>query len=72
MQGQARALLALFGASDAALIDLAKGAAAPEGKLPFELPRSMQAVAQQNPALPNDSAAPLYPAGWGLRYRARR
>jgi beta-glucosidase len=64
----ARALLANFGVSDAALIDVLTGRAKPEGKLPFELPSSMEAVAAQRPDMPHDSAHPLYPFGFGLRY----
>ena len=64
----ARALLANFGVSDAALIDVLTGRARPEGKLPFELPSSMDAVAAQRPDMPHDSARPLYPFGSGLRY----
>ena len=42
--------------------------ASPEGKLPFELPSSMEAVAAQKPDVPHDSKAPLYKFGFGLRY----
>lgn len=38
---RAAALIADYGACDAALLDVAFGRAAPEGSLPFELPRSM-------------------------------
>ena len=64
----ARALIANFGVSDAALIDVLTGRGRPEGKLPFELPSSMEAVAAQRPDMPHDSAHPLYPVGFGLRY----
>jgi beta-glucosidase len=70
--GKAAAVLALFGASDAALIDLATGKAAPRGRLPFELPRSMDAVRAQQPGVPDDSVAPLYRRGAGLAYLGRR
>ena len=62
------ALLANFGASDAAVLDVIFGQAAPAGKLPFELPSSMAAVRQQKSDLPHDSANPLYPFGHGLHY----
>lgn len=39
-----RALLVTFGASDAALLDVVQGVAKPRGKLPFDLPRSMEDV----------------------------
>ena len=64
----ARAVLGNFGVSDDALIDVLTGRARPEGKLPFELPSSMEAVAAQRSDLPHDSARPLYPFGYGLRY----
>jgi beta-glucosidase len=62
------ALLGDFGASDAALLDVIFGRFAPCGKLPFELPSSMQAVRQQKEDLPHDSENPLFPFGHGLTY----
>ena len=59
-------LLAVFGASDAALLDIVTGRATPKGRLPFDLPSSMAAVRAQNPALPNDGADPLYREGAGI------
>lgn len=64
----ARALIANFGVGDAALLDVIAGKAAPEGKLPFELPSSMQAVEAQSSDAPHDSRDPLYRFGYGLRY----
>ena len=64
-------LIALFGASDAALLDVVTGRAAPRGKLPLELPSSMEAIEAQDPALPDDSPAPLYPTGAGLNLGAQ-
>jgi len=49
--------------SDAALIDVLTGRARPEGRLPFELPSSMDAVRAQRSDVPHDSARPLYPFG---------
>lgn len=66
VQGKARAILANFGASDDAVIDVVLGKAAAEGRLPFELPSSMEAVRAQRPAAPDDSANPLYPRGAGI------
>jgi beta-glucosidase len=60
-------LVATFGASDAAVLDVVTGRAKAEGRLPFELPSSMTAVQAQDPAAADDSAAPLYPRGYGLR-----
>ncbi|MCM2391151.1 glycoside hydrolase family 3 protein [Streptomyces albipurpureus] len=65
---RAGALLASYGASDAALLDVLFGHARPEGRLPFQLPRSMAEVAQGHPDLPQESSSPLYPFGHGLRY----
>ncbi len=62
----ARGLLADYGATDAAVLDVVFGRARPEGKLPFELPSSMEAVRQQKPDLPHDSENPLYPFGFEL------
>ncbi|HNB53686.1 MAG TPA: glycoside hydrolase family 3 N-terminal domain-containing protein, partial [Anaerolineales bacterium] len=64
----ARALLADFGASDAAVLDVLFGKARPAGKLPFELPSSMDAVRNQKADVPYDSENPLYPFGFGLSY----
>ena len=64
----ARALIVNFGVSDAALLDVLTGRARPEGRLPFELPSSMEAVQAQRSDVPYDSPRPLYPFGFGLRY----
>lgn len=54
-------LMASFGTSDAALLDVMSGRVQPEGRLPFELPSSMTAVEAQDSGVPADSKAPLYP-----------
>jgi len=69
IRDRARAVIANFGVSDAALLDVITGRAKPEGKLPFELPASMEAVGAQRPDVPYDSARPLYPFGFGRSYR---
>jgi beta-glucosidase len=61
-------LIANFGANDSAVLDLIFGAVKPTGKLPFELPSSMQAVENQKEDLPYDSQDPLFPFGFGLEY----
>ena len=61
-------LVASFSVSDAAALDVIFGRARPEGKLPFELPSSMEAVRAQHPDVPNDSADPLFERGFGLSY----
>ena len=62
------ALLASFGASDAAVLDVIFGRFKPTATLPFELPFSMQAVHEQHPDVPRDSANPLYEHGAGLSW----
>ncbi len=64
----ARALLGEYGASDEAVLNVVFGQARPEGRLPFELPGSMEAVRNQKADLPYDSENPLYPFGFGLSY----
>jgi len=67
---EARALLATFGVSDEALFDVLMGKHAPTGRLPFEMPSSMEAVRAQLEDLPHDSKDPLFPIGFGLTYAA--
>ena len=67
VRDKADGLLATFGASDAAVLDVVSGVAEAQGRLPFELPSSMQAVGKQDSARPDDSTAPLYPSGYGLQ-----
>jgi beta-glucosidase len=62
------ALLGNFGVSDAALFDVLTGKAAPQGRLPFELPSSMAEVKAQAEDTPYDTKTPLYKFGFGLRY----
>ncbi len=62
------ALVAAFGASDAAVLDIIFGRFSPNAKLPFELPSSMEAVRKQKEDLPHDSENPLFPFGFGLTY----
>lgn len=65
VKDDAAAILANFGASDAAVLDVILGKAQAKGRLPVELPRSMEAVEAQHPGAPDDSADPLYPFGAG-------
>jgi beta-glucosidase len=69
---EAKGLFVNFGASDAALLDVIFGKAKPEGKLPFELPSSMEAVRNQKEDVPYDSKDPLYQFGFGLKYAAAK
>lgn len=65
-------LLATFGVSDEALFGMLTGNFAPTGRLPFELPLSMEAVRNQLEDLPHDSKDPLFPFGHGLTYPGSR
>lgn len=65
---QSTALLANYGISDEALLNVITGAAAPEGRLPYELPVSQAAAEAQRPDIADDSVDPLYPVGFGLSY----
>jgi beta-glucosidase len=64
----AGAVLANFGSSDEALLAVVLGTARPGGKLPFQLPKSMEEVRAQKTDVPADIADPLFPLGFGLRY----
>ncbi len=65
----AKALIAEYGADDGAVLNVIFGKARPEGRLPLELPSSMEAVRNQKEDLPYDSEDPLYPFGFGLEYQ---
>ena len=65
----ASAIVADVGCSPAALVDVLTGQIPPVGVLPFEIPRSVEAVLRSAPDVPNDSEDPVYPACAGLRYR---
>lgn len=64
----AKALLGEYGANDTAVMNVLFGKANPEGKLPFELPSSMEAVRRQKEDVPYDSENPLFKFGHGLTY----
>lgn len=69
ISAKSKALLADFGASDAAVLDVVFGKYKPQGHLPIEMPSSMEAVRNQKEDLPHDSKSPLYPFGFGLTYQ---
>ncbi len=61
-------LIGNFAAGDQVILDLIFGQFNPSGKLPFELPASMEAVENQIEDIPYDSKDPLYPFGYCLSY----
>lgn len=66
---QAGAIVAGFGVSDTALLDVLSGKASPKGKLPFALANKLQAVKDNQPDVPGyPFADTLFPFGFGLRY----
>jgi beta-glucosidase len=68
LQPRVAALLGNFGVSDDALLDVLTGKARPQGKLPFELPSSMDEVRAQHSDRQHDTAHPLYPIFFGRSY----
>jgi beta-glucosidase len=58
------AILADFGASDRVVLRVLRGEVEPQGRLPFELPRSMAAVAANLSDTADDTADPLFTTGW--------
>ncbi|MDF2993255.1 MAG: hypothetical protein K0S37_3769 [Microbacterium sp.] len=62
--GVVAALVADYGADDAAVLAALTGTIIPEGRLPFELPRTMAAVAAGFPDVGADTTDPLYPLDW--------
>ncbi|MFZ1114448.1 MAG: glycoside hydrolase family 3 C-terminal domain-containing protein, partial [Propionibacteriaceae bacterium] len=62
----AAALLVEFGARDDAVADVLLGAARARGRLPFDLPSSMRAVAESSSDVPFDTADPLFRFGDGI------
>ncbi|QBA64417.1 glycoside hydrolase family 3 protein [Muriicola soli] len=69
IDSKSSAVLAEFGTSDEILAELLFGKLEPEGKLPFELPSSWEAVLEQKEDVASDSKNHLYPFGYGLNYR---
>ena len=62
----AAALLVNFGASNDALVDVLLGEAEARGRLPFDLPSSMQAVIDSPSDVPFSTNDPLFPFGDGI------
>lgn len=65
----AGAILATFGVSDAAVLDILTGKFKPSAKLPFALANSLEAITRQDPDAPGyPEADTLFPFGFGLSY----
>ena len=64
----AGAIVANFGVCEAALLDVLFGDSAPQGKLPFDLPRSMAAVLAARSDVAFDTEDPVFRFGHGLTY----
>lgn len=60
------AIAAVYGASDTAVLQALTGTVPPEGRLPFQLPRSEAAVIASRPDVPADTKDALYECGFGL------
>ncbi|MBT3619118.1 MAG: hypothetical protein HN523_01680, partial [Porticoccaceae bacterium] len=50
------------------LYEVIFGQFSPQGKLPFEIPSSMESVGNQKEDLPDDSESPIFEFGHGLTY----
>ena len=68
INAQSKAVVGDFSSQDGIILDLIFGKFNPTGKLPFELPSSMEAVLKQKEDVPYDSENPLYAFGFGLSY----
>ena len=68
----AAALFATYGSSTEAFLDVifGKDGTGPQGKLPFDLPRSDKAVEASLEDQPFDTKDPLFKFGHGLRYQS--
>ncbi len=63
-----KAVIADFECEDEIILELIFGEFNPSGKLPIEIPSSMEAVINQKEDVPYDSKDPLYRFGHGLSY----
>ncbi len=59
----AAGLVASYGASDRALLEALTNRVSPRGRLPFEIPRSMEAVVVSRPDVASDTVDPLFEVG---------
>ncbi len=64
--GHAAAIVADYGSSARAVLDGLTGRVAPRGRLPIEIPRSMDAVRASREDVPSDTGDPVFPVHFGL------
>ena len=67
----AGAILATFGVTDTAMMEVLSGKFKPQGKLPFALPKTQKAVDEQKSDLPGfdeTTDGALFKFGYGLTY----
>lgn len=69
--GSAAAIVADYGSSAVAVIDALTGRVEPRGRLPIEIPRSMEAVRRSREDVPSDTGDPLFPVHFGLTLEGR-
>ncbi|RRW42723.1 glycoside hydrolase family 3 protein [Pseudomonas luteola] len=68
LQGQVGALIGNFGVSDEILLDAVVNPTRFKGKLPFDLPLSMEQVINRHSTNQEGNRKPLYPMGYGLMF----
>ena len=68
IKSNASALIGSFGVLDQVIYEAIYGDFNPNGKLPFEIPSSMEEVINQKEDLPDDTENPTYVFGYGLSY----
>ncbi|MCD2170669.1 glycoside hydrolase family 3 protein [Microbacterium sp. JC 701] len=64
--GHAAAIVADYGSSARAVLDALTGRVLPRGRLPIEIPRSMDAVRSSREDVPSDTGDPVFPVHHGL------
>lgn len=64
--GSVHGLVANYGATDSAFFDILFGRSHPRGRLPFDLPSSVEAVAASRPDVPFDTVDSLFRFGYGV------
>jgi beta-glucosidase len=64
----ASGLIGTFGVLDEVIFEAIYGNFNPSGKLPFEIPSSMEEVKKQKEDLPDDTDNPSYEYGYGISY----